>query len=139
VAAAGGQEAVDFRAGYLPRAARDLVFAAADLLALPYRDIDMSAVLAAARGRGRAVVATAVGGLPEALAAGGGLLVPPSDPAALATGIAGLLLDPAWRGRLEAEALAAAAAWTWDDAARATEAVYADARQALRPSGVGRG
>lgn len=125
VDAAGGPAAVDLQAGYLPRAARDAVFAAADLVALPYRDIDMSAVLAAARGRGRAVVATAVGGLPEALAAGGGLLVPSLDTAALAAGIAGLLLDAAWRRRLEAEALAAAAAWTWDDAARATAAVYA--------------
>lgn len=127
---AGGAAAVDFQSGYLPRAERDMAFAAADLVVLPYRDIDMSAVLAAARGRGRAVLATAVGGLPEALAGGGGLLVRPGDPAALAAGLAGLLADAAWRRRLESQTLAAAAAWTWDDAARATDAVYRRAQTA---------
>lgn len=135
---AGGAAAVDFVNGYLPRAERELALAAADLVVLPYRDIDMSAVLAAARGRGRAVVATAVGGLPEALAAGGGLLVPPLDVAALAAGVAGLLADAVWRRRLEVEALSAAAAWTWDDAAGATVAVYRQVQAPSASTAVGR-
>ena len=80
--------------------------------------------LRAALAYGRPVVATAVGGLPEALAFGGGLLVPPGDPDALAEGLAKVLLDSALRERLEREALAVADRWTWRDAAQATLAVY---------------
>ena len=45
--------------------------------------------------RGRAVVASAVGGLPEIVADGTtGVLVPPADPRALAAALASLLADP---------------------------------------------
>jgi glycosyltransferase involved in cell wall biosynthesis len=117
---------VDLRPGYVAPAQVPALFAAADLVALPYRDTDDSAVLAAACGHGRAVVATAVGGLPEALAEGGGLMVPPEDPAALAEALVSVLSAPDRRDRLEAEMRAAAAAWTWRDAAEATQAVYAE-------------
>jgi glycosyltransferase involved in cell wall biosynthesis len=43
------------------------------------------------------VVATAVGGIPALLAQGGGLSVPPADPAALSAAILELLRDPARR------------------------------------------
>lgn len=57
------------------------------------------------------IVATAVGGLPEMILDGKtGVLVPPRDPAALATAIAGLLDDPERRA-----ALARAAAETLSD------------------------
>lgn len=122
--AAGGPPGIDFRPGYLPRPELLRCLAAADLVLLPYRHVDMSAVLSLALGHGRAVVATAVGGLPEALAAGGGLLVPGGDPASLAAAAAAVLGDEARRRGLEAEARLAAARWTWDDAAAATVAVY---------------
>jgi glycosyltransferase involved in cell wall biosynthesis/O-antigen/teichoic acid export membrane protein len=52
---------------------------------------------------GRAVVASAVGGVPEILEHGGGVLVPPGDPAALAHAMRALLVDPAMTARLGAE------------------------------------
>lgn len=49
------------------------------------------------------VVASACGGLPELVSSGrDGLLVPPGDARALAAAIAGLLADPALRGRMGA-------------------------------------
>jgi glycosyltransferase involved in cell wall biosynthesis len=58
-------------------------------------------VLLEAMARRRAVVATSVGGTPEAVVDGEtGLLVPPRDPEALAAAIRRLLADPDLRGRL---------------------------------------
>jgi D-inositol-3-phosphate glycosyltransferase len=124
VADRGLGDAVILRLGYVPHAQASDHFAAAEVVALPYRAVDDSAVLATARGHGRAVVATAVGGLPEALAAGGGLLVPPGDALALADALAQVLAEDGLRDRLEAEAHAAARAWTWADAAQRHLEVY---------------
>jgi len=107
------------------------LFVAADAIVMPYRAVDDSAVLQAARGHGRAVVATRVGGLPEALAPGGGRLVPPDDPAALSAALAAVLGDPAERAAHEAAARAAAAAWSWSDVAAATGRAYEAAALAL--------
>lgn len=52
---------------------------------------------------GRAVVASAVGGVPEILDRGGGVLVPPGDPKALADAMRTLLADPGLAARLGAE------------------------------------
>jgi glycosyltransferase involved in cell wall biosynthesis len=124
IAARGLRPLVALNSGYVaPEQVNDL-FAAADVVALPYRATDDSAVLQAARGRGRAVVATAVGGLPEALAAGGGLLVPPHDPSALAAALARVLAEPGLRPALEAAARSACEARTWADVAQETLAVY---------------
>jgi glycosyltransferase involved in cell wall biosynthesis/O-antigen/teichoic acid export membrane protein len=51
----------------------------------------------------RAVVASAVGGVPEILGHGGGVLVPPGDPEALAGAMSALLADPVMAARLGAE------------------------------------
>jgi len=120
----GPHGAVDLRPGFVAPPGVTSFFAAADVVVLPYRATDDSAVLATARGHGRAVVATAVGGLPEALAAGGGRTVPPGDRTALADALIAILGDPGARDRLEAEARAAAAAWTWRHAAAATREIY---------------
>jgi L-malate glycosyltransferase len=53
--------------------------------------------------QGRAVVASAVGGVPEILERGGGILVPPGDARSLADGMRALLADPALAARLGAE------------------------------------
>ena len=52
---------------------------------------------------GRAVVASAVGGVPEILDGGGGVLVPPGDPGALASAMCALLADPVLAARLGAQ------------------------------------
>lgn len=54
-----------------------------------------------AMARRRPVVATAVGGIPEVITSGvDGLLVPPADPAALASAVGSLLASPALRERI---------------------------------------
>jgi glycosyltransferase involved in cell wall biosynthesis len=52
---------------------------------------------------GRPVVASAVGGVPEVLDRGGGILIRPGDPEALAKAIITLLADPALVADLGAE------------------------------------
>ncbi|HET8666264.1 MAG TPA: glycosyltransferase family 4 protein [Nocardioides sp.] len=77
----------------------------ADLLVLPSRSESYGMVIVEALAHGRPVVATAVGGVPEAL--GGapvgalpGMLVAPEDPDALAGALRAWLDDPALRERL---------------------------------------
>jgi glycosyltransferase involved in cell wall biosynthesis len=70
--------------------ARD-VFAAADVIALPSLTEGLPLAALEALALGRCVVASAVGELPELLANGAGVLVPPGDPRALS--------DALWRMR----------------------------------------
>ena len=81
---------------------------------------------------GRAVVATAVGGLPDAVEDGvTGLLVPPGDPAALRTAFERLLGDPELRASLGTAARShAKAAFDWEAATRDLLAAYRDAETA---------
>jgi hypothetical protein len=77
----------------------------ADLLVLPSRSESYGMVVIEALAHGLPVVATAVGGVPEALGrapvgALPGLLVPPEDPAALAAALRAWLDDPGLRERL---------------------------------------
>ncbi len=82
--------------------------AAADVFVQPSRTEGMPNALLEAMARGRPVVATAVGGVPEVLADGReGRLVPSDSPPALADAVAGLLADPAAAARLGAAARAA--------------------------------
>jgi glycosyltransferase involved in cell wall biosynthesis len=96
------------------------LFRRADVVVLPYREIDQSGVLYTALAFGRPLVVTRVGGLPEiADRHGAAAAVPPGDPEALAGAIAGLLRDPAGRERLAAAAARAArTAYSWDEVAR---------------------
>lgn len=73
----------------------DRLLARADLVVLPSLTEGMSNAVMEAMAAGRPVVATAVGGTPELLADGRGVLVPPRDPVALADAVAGVLTDPA--------------------------------------------
>jgi glycosyltransferase involved in cell wall biosynthesis len=88
---------------------REHVFAAADLVVLPSRAETYGMVVAEALARGIPVLATAVGGVPEALghAPDGevpGLLVPPEDPSALADALRRWATEPVLRDRLRASA-----------------------------------
>jgi glycosyltransferase involved in cell wall biosynthesis len=73
---------------------RDLL-AACDLFVLPSNYEALGLAVLEAMAAGRAVVATAVGGIPEAVLNGvTGVLVRPRDPSALASAIRTLLADP---------------------------------------------
>ncbi len=69
--------------GYVPEEDVADLFAAADLVVLPYRSASQSGVLSLAAEFGRPVVATDVGSLAADLR-GRGLIAPPQDPVALA-------------------------------------------------------
>lgn len=73
---------------YVPNEDVPLYFSAADLVVLPALTATQSGIIQIARGFLKPVIATNVGGLPEAIADGKtGFLVPPSDPKALAMAI----------------------------------------------------
>lgn len=105
----------------------------ADLVVLPYRDVEHSGVLYAALAFGKPLVLSAVGGFPEVAAQGAARLVPPEDPAALAAALAELVGDEDARAELAAAAArAAAGAYSWDEAARRTLALYRELLEARR-------
>lgn len=88
-------------------------YGAADLLVLPSRGETYGMVVTEALARGIPVLATAVGGVPEALGhAGAGLLVPPDDAAALGGALRVWLSDASLRGELRAAARARRATLT---------------------------
>jgi spore coat protein SA len=65
---------------------------------------------------GLPVVASKIGGIPEQLAYGGGILVPPNDKEALAAALQQLLEDASYRERLGKEALQASRGhFLWDN------------------------
>ena len=86
---------------------------AATLLVLPSRSEGMGRVLVEAFCRGRAVVGSRVGGIPDLVRDGeNGILVPPGDAAALADALARVLGDRELAERLGRAAHESAAAWT---------------------------
>jgi glycosyltransferase involved in cell wall biosynthesis len=114
---------------WLPRFVSDGELAAcfrrADIVVLPYREIDQSGVLATALAFGSPLVLTDVGGFPEVAQAGAARLVPPADPASLRRALLELLGDHDARQRLSAAARSLAAGeWSWDRVAQRTKAVY---------------
>ncbi|HET9164120.1 MAG TPA: glycosyltransferase family 4 protein [Solirubrobacterales bacterium] len=99
----------------------------ADVVVLPYRDVEHSGVLYAALAFGKPLVLSAVGGFPEVAEQGAARLVPPEDPAALAAALEELVGDEAVRKELgEAASHAATGAYSWDEAAGRTLALYAE-------------
>lgn len=103
----------------------------ADVVALPYRDAEHSGVLYAALAFGKPLVLSAVGGFPEVAERGAARLVPPEDPASLATVLAELVDDEPAREELgKAAAAAAAGSYSWDEAARQTLALYQELLEA---------
>ena len=106
-------------------AALDAAYAAADLLVLPSRAETYGMVVTEALARGVPVVASDVGGVPEALG-GAGLLVPPGDAPALGAALRAWLEDAGLRERLRRAARARRAQL------RGWEATAADVAGALR-------
>lgn len=101
------------------------IFRRADVVVLPYRDAEHSGVLYTGLAFGKPMILTAVGGFPEVAAHGAARLVPPEDPAALATALTELASDDSARAELAGAARAAAAGpYSWDAAAEQTLALY---------------
>ncbi len=97
----------------------------ADVLALPYREIEQSGVLHAGLAFGKAMVLGDVGGFGEVGREGAARLVPPGDPAALAAALRELIADPGARAKLAAAAAAASSDERgWDAIAERTLALY---------------
>jgi glycosyltransferase involved in cell wall biosynthesis len=97
----------------------------ADLVVLPYRNIEQSGVLYTALAFGRPLVLSAVGGFPEIGERGAARIVPPGDAGALAEALRELLADPAARQELgQAAAREAATTYSWDGIAERTQALY---------------
>ncbi|MFE5408519.1 glycosyltransferase family 4 protein [Microbacterium sp. NPDC056569] len=114
-------------AGVLDDAALAEAYRRSALLIAPSRVESSGMAIADARARGIPVLGADTGGIPDALAGGGGLLVRPGDPAALAGALDAWLTEPALRARLRREALEARRLLpTWRDTvttvARALEA-----------------
>jgi len=104
-------------------------FERADLVVLPYREIDQSGVLFTALAFGSPLLLSAVGGFGEVAAQGAAALVVPGDAQALATEIGRLLGDPAERAELARGARRAAAGrYSWDAIARQHLELYAGLR-----------
>jgi glycosyltransferase involved in cell wall biosynthesis len=101
----------------------------ADLVVLPYRNIEQSGVLYTALAFGRPLVLSSVGGFPEIAERGAARLVPPEDPDALASALTELLADPAAREELGAAAAReAATTYSWERIGEQTMDLYRDLR-----------
>jgi len=99
---------------------------AGDLFVLPSLSEGLPTVVCEAMNCGRPVVATAVDGTPEIVRDGEtGILVPPSEPAALADALARILDDPDLARRMgEAALRIGQAEYTWAANARTMTGIY---------------
>ena len=128
-------------AGRVPTDALVHLYRRATLVAVPSRYEGFGLPAAEAMACGTPVVATAAGALPEVVGVGGGgVLVPPDCPEALAKGIATLLEQPEARAELGARGRdRVVAAYAWPRVAEATAAVYADVVTEFRRARPSRG
>jgi len=94
---------VQLRFEYIPGEEIGPLVQLADVVVFPYRSATASGAVALAQTLQRPVIATAVGGLPEAIEDGvTGTLVPPGDIGALASAIGQVLADPEAAKRMAA-------------------------------------
>lgn len=121
----GLAKVVRFR-GQLNRQDLAACLAGAKVLVLPSRSENFPLAILEAMQVGLAVVATNVGGIPEAVRDGKeALLVSPNNPAALAGTLARILGDGRLRQELGAAASERGKRFTWESAAMGYEALYA--------------
>jgi glycosyltransferase involved in cell wall biosynthesis len=110
---------------YIPFEDVGSYFAAADLVALPYRRLSQSGIVYLALALGVPVVATTVGGLPELLDDEvSALLVAPDDSHALAGAIIRLLAEPELRTTLAAGGRRIADSHSWPKIAETTAVAF---------------
>ncbi len=106
-------------------------FERADLVVLPYREIDQSGVLFTALAFGAPLLLSDVGGFAEVAAQGAAALVAPGDATALARQLDRLLADRGARAELaEGARTAAAGRYGWDAIARRHLDLYDALRRA---------
>lgn len=110
--------------GEVDEAGLEREYAAADLFVMPSRYEGFGMPYIEAMRYGTAVIGTAVGGVPEVVPPGTGVLVPPDDPTALAEAIARLGADQAERARLGAAGREWAARFHWERIVDRLEAEY---------------
>jgi len=117
------------RVRFLPRFVSDVETAAfmrrADLVVLPYREIDQSGVLFTALAAGRPLLLSDAGGFPEIAATGAARTTPAGDADALAAALAELLGDGAALRDMAARAASAATGrYSWPAIAAAHLGLY---------------
>jgi len=114
-------------AGWLDAEAKDELLREAEIFVMPSRSEGLPMALLEAMAYGMAVIATAVGGIPELVEDDGdGVLVPAEDPAALVSALGRLLADPALRRRLGQAARQRVARLDAVEVAGRLEAIYAE-------------
>ncbi|HYM54339.1 MAG TPA: glycosyltransferase family 4 protein [Solirubrobacteraceae bacterium] len=100
-------------------------FRRADLVVLPYREIDQSGVLFTALAFGKPLLLTDVGGFPEVAATGAARLAPAGDAPALHAALVNLLGDrTALAAMAERARVAATGEYSWASIARRTLELY---------------
>jgi glycosyltransferase involved in cell wall biosynthesis len=121
----GVADRIDWDLRFVPDSEVPAVFARARAVALPYRWIEGSGILATALARGVPPVVTAAGTFPELCAEYDlGDPVPPGDPAALALGLVRMLTDARLRARAMAGMERARSELAWERAAQMTLELY---------------
>ena len=116
---------VTVRAGHIPDEDVPGLISDSTCVALPYRQASQSGVGSLVKPYARPLVVTDVGGLPELVADGSGVAVPPEDPGALAEALVEILSDADLASRLGAAGVATATKeGSWDRVAELTLAAY---------------
>jgi len=128
------RDAVPEAVGFVRPSMLGLYYERAAIVACPSRREGYGVVAREAMAHGRPVVASAVGGLVDAVEDGvTGLLVPPRDPVALRAAVERLLADPELRDRLGRAGLEKARReLSWKSSTDATIAAYEDALSGSR-------
>ena len=112
---------------FIPDAEIPAFMRRADLVVLPYRNIEQSGVLYTALSFGRPLILSAVGGFSEIAERGAARLVPPEDPEALADAIEELIADRDTAAALAAGAEGEAAnVSSWERIGESTAELYRD-------------
>jgi glycosyltransferase involved in cell wall biosynthesis len=121
----GVAERIEWRLRFLTEDEVADVMEEAAVVALPYRKIESSGVLATALGYGRPAVVADVGSLGDTISEfGAGAVVPAENPGALANACATLLTDADALARAYRATQTASRTLSWDEAGRAHERVY---------------
>ena len=121
----GVERRLRFVPEFVPDSDLPAYFRRADVVALPYREIEQSGVLYTALAFGTPLVVSDVGGFSEVAERGAARLVERGSAESLRAGLLEVLADPERRAALSRAALALAASeHSWEHAAELTEQLY---------------